>query len=163
MRHGRKKIGLNRKAGHKRALMRNMSVALITHKRIFTTLPKAKALKLYIELIITKGKTNTTHSHRVAFKYLQDKHAVQELFGPIATAVGDRPGGYTRVVRTGYRQKDGAPMAMIELVDFNNDMVKQSKGSGRRRRRRGGSGAAAGTAGGTMNTPNELKQTGEEE
>lgn len=163
MRHGKKTNSLNRKAGHRRALMRNMSVSLITHKRIFTTLPKAKALRIYIEPIITKGKTDTTHSHRVVFKYLQDKHAVQELFGPIATAVGDRPGGYTRVIRTGYRQKDGAEMAMIELVDFNTELKQQSKASGKRRRRRGGKSVAAATAGGTKNTPNEIKPSSEEE
>lgn len=161
MRHGKKFNSLSRKAGHRTAMLRNMSVSLIMHKRIFTTLPKAKALKKHVEPIITKGKKNTVHSQRIAFKYLQDKAAVMELFGPVATAVGDRPGGYTRIIRTGYRQHDGALMAMIELVDFNETVSQQAKsGGGRRRRRRRGGGAAAG---GTMNTPNEMKHQNEEE
>jgi large subunit ribosomal protein L17 len=146
MRHGKKFNHLGRKAGHRRALLRNLSIALITHKRINTTLAKAKALRKHIEPLITKSKTNTTHSRRVAFSYLQDKEAVKELFGPIAEKVADRPGGYVRVIRTGFRRSDGAEMAMIEMVDFNEVYStkegKKSGGSGRRRTRRGGSSQA---------------------
>jgi large subunit ribosomal protein L17 len=146
MRHGKKFNHLGRKAGHRRALLRNLSIALITHKRINTTLAKAKALRKHIEPLITKSKTNTTHSRRVAFSYLQDKEAVKELFGPVAEKVADRPGGYVRVIRTGFRRSDGAEMAMIEMVDFNEVYStkegKKSGGSGRRRTRRGGSSQA---------------------
>jgi large subunit ribosomal protein L17 len=146
MRHGKKFNHLGRKAGHRRALLRNLSIALITHKRINTTLAKAKALRKHIEPLITKSKTNTTHSRRVAFSYLQDKEAVKELFGPVAEKVADRPGGYVRVIRTGFRRSDGAEMAMIEMVDFNEVYStkegKKSGGSGRRRTRRGGSSLA---------------------
>lgn len=149
MRHGKKFNHLGRKAGHRRALLANLAVALITHKRIKTTLAKAKALRVYVEPLITKGKTDTTHNRRVVFSYLQDKGAITELFTTIAAKVGDRPGGYVRVIRTGFRRNDGAEMAMIELVDFNevytnaNDTSEGKKGGRRRRRtRRGGSGAA---------------------
>jgi large subunit ribosomal protein L17 len=123
--------------------MRNLSRALIEHKRINTTLAKAKALRVFIEPLVTKSKNNTTHSRRVVFGYLQDKEAVKELFGPIAAKVADRPGGYTRVLRTGFRKGDGAEMAMIEFVDFN-ETYQNSKdsSSGRRRTRRGGSSAS---------------------
>lgn len=119
MRHGKKFNHLGRKAGHRAALLMNLSLALIQHKRIFTTVAKAKALKKYIEPLITKGRTNTTHNRRTVFAYLSNKEAVTELFSTIATKIGDRPGGYTRVIRTGFRKGDGAEMAMIELVDFN--------------------------------------------
>ena len=145
MRHGKKFNHLGRKAGHREALMQNLSVALITHKRIKTTLAKAKALRRHIEPLITKSKSNTTHSRRVVFSYLQNKDAVTELFGPIAEKVADRPGGYVRVIRTGFRLSDGAEMAMIELVDFNEDYNAKEQvgiGSGRRRRRRRKSGGS---------------------
>ena len=139
MRHGKKFNHLGRKKGHREALLKNMSAALIEHKRINTTLAKAKALKRYIEPLITKSKTNTTHSRRVVFSYLQNKTSVQELFSTIADKVGDRPGGYTRVIKTGFRKGDAAEMALIELVDFNDVYSKESKDRpGRRRRRRGG-------------------------
>lgn len=141
MRHGKKFNHLGRKAGHRRALLSNLANALIEHKRINTTLAKAKALKVYIEPLITKSKDNSTHSRRVVFSYLQNKEAVKELFGPIATAVGDRPGGYTRVIRTGFRVSDASEMALIELVDFNkvyDNSKGESKGRRRRRTRRGG-------------------------
>lgn len=151
MRHGKKFNHLGRKTGHRRALLANLAMALITHKRINTTLAKAKALKLYIEPLITKSKDNSTHSRRVVFSYLQNKEAVKELFGPVAAAVGDRPGGYTRVIRTGFRVSDASEMAMIELVDFNKvyDNTKgESKGKRKRRTRRGSKGGAiAGAAG----------------
>lgn len=143
MRHGKKNNHLGRKRGHRVALLRNLSIALIEHKRINTTLAKAKALRRFIEPLITKAKTNTTHSRRVVFKNLQSKKAVVELFGPIAAKVGDRPGGYTRVIRTDFRQGDGAEMAMIELVDFNEVYQPAEAQSSRRRTRRGGSGSSS--------------------
>lgn len=149
MRHGDKVNNLGRKKGHRTALMRNMANALIEHKRITTTLAKAKALRVFIEPLVTKAKDNTTHSHRVAFSYLQSKEAIKELFGPIAAKVGDRPGGYVRILRTGFRKGDGAEMAMIEFVDFN-DVYKAGKkedsGAKKRRTRRGGSSAAVAAA-----------------
>ncbi len=131
--------------------MSNLANALIQHKRINTTLAKAKALRGYVEPLVTKARENSTHSRRVVFSYLQDKEAVKELFGPIAAAVGERPGGYTRVIRTGFRQGDGAEMAMIELVDFNkaytNTKPETKRKRSRRSRRGKGSAAAAATAG----------------
>ncbi len=125
--------------------MANLANALIEHKRINTTLAKAKALKRYIEPLITKSKSNSMHSRRVVFSYLQNKEAIKELFGPIAAEIGQRPGGYTRVIRTGFRQSDGAEMALIELVDFNKLYSNQkSESRGRRRRRRRGKGSGAG-------------------
>jgi ribosomal protein L17 len=120
MRHGKKINHLSRTSAHRKALMKNMSCALIKYKRINTTLAKAKALRRYAEPIITKAKDNTTHSRRTAFRYLQQKAAVKELFGPIRDKVGDRPGGYLRIIKTGFRQGDAAEMAMIEFVDFND-------------------------------------------
>jgi len=143
MRHGKKNNHLGRKRGHRVALLRNLSIALIEHKRINTTLAKAKALRRFIEPLITKSKTNTTHSRRVVFSNLQSKKAVIELFGPIAAKVGDRPGGYTRVIRTDFRQGDGAEMAMIELVDFNEVYQPAEAQSSSRRTRRGGSGSSS--------------------
>jgi large subunit ribosomal protein L17 len=140
MRHGKKVNHLGRKKGHRRALLANMAISLIEHKRINTTLAKAKALKLYVEPLITKAKDNSTHSRRVVFSYLQNKEALKELFGPVAAAVGERPGGYTRVIRTGFRTSDASEMALIELVDFNT-IYTTAKGevkSKRRRTRRGG-------------------------
>ncbi len=148
MRHGKRFNHLSRKAGHRKALLRNLSIALIEHKRINTTLAKAKALRTYFEPLVTKAKTNSTHSRRVVFSYLQNKEAVKELFGPVAEKVGDRPGGYVRVIRTGFRKSDGAEMAMIELVDFNelySSDTEKSKGGRRRRRRRGKSGSGSGS------------------
>ena len=103
MRHGKKFNHLGRKSAHRKALLRNLTINLVEHKRIFTTLAKAKALRKFIEPLITKAKNNTTHSRRVVFSYLQNKEAVKELFGPIAKQVGDRPGGYVRIIRTGWR------------------------------------------------------------
>ena len=150
MRHGKKFNHLGRKVGHRKALFRNLSIALITHKRINTTLAKAKALRMYIEPLITKSKTNSTHSRRVVFSYLQNKEAVQELFDTVAPVVAERPGGYVRVIKTGFRKGDAAEMAMIELVDFNEvykgaKTVGESSGKSRRRRRRRG-GNATGTS-----------------
>ncbi|MCC7467074.1 MAG: 50S ribosomal protein L17 [Saprospiraceae bacterium] len=119
MRHGDKVNNLGRTASHRRALLANLSIALIEHKRITTTLAKAKALRRYFEPIITKAKDNSTHSRRLVFSHLQNKEAVKELFGPIAEKVGNRPGGYLRIIRLGFRRGDGAETAMIEMVDFN--------------------------------------------
>jgi len=119
----------------------NLSNALIEHKRINTTLAKAKALRVYIEPLVTKAKKNTVHAQRTVFSQLQNKEAIKELFGAVAEKVGDRPGGYTRIIKTGFRKGDGAEMAMIEFVDFNEVYTNASEGkkSSRRRRRRGGS------------------------
>jgi large subunit ribosomal protein L17 len=156
MRHGKKFNHLGRKAGHRAALLMNLSLALIQHKRIFTTVAKAKALRVYIEPLITKSKTNTTHNRRVVFSYLSNKEAVTELFSTVAGKVGTRPGGYTRVIRTRFRKGDGAEMAMIELVDFNeiytNTKKRRSEKSAaaetktRRTRRGKGKGAAEAAA-----------------
>lgn len=162
MRHGKKINHLSRKAGHRAALLMNLSNALIQHKRIFTTVAKAKALKRYIEPLLTKAKTNTTHNRRTVFAYLSSKDAITELFSTIAGKIADRPGGYTRVIRTGFRKGDGAEMAMIELVDFN-EIYSKVKGrrseattdktkTRRTRRGRGKTGAAATTAAATTTT-----------
>ena len=171
MRHGKKFNHLGRKSAHRKALLRNLSIALINHKRINTTLAKAKALRVHLEPLVTKAKSNTTHSRRVVFSYLQNKEAVTELFGPIAEKVGDRPGGYLRVIRTGFRRSDASEMAMIEFVDFNDVYsAKADTGGGsgrRRRRRRGGSSKQATSAAAAATTAKETKETkeaaGEEE
>ena len=119
MRHNKAINHLGRKSGHRKALLANMATSLILHKRIETTVAKAKALKMYVEPLITKCKEDTTHSRRVVFSYLKNKEAVSELFRTVAPKIADRPGGYTRVLKTGFRQDDGADMALIELVDFN--------------------------------------------
>jgi large subunit ribosomal protein L17 len=126
--------------------LKNLANALVEHKRINTTLAKAKALRVFVEPLITKGKNNTTHSRRVVFSYLQNKESIKELFGPIADKVADRPGGYTRIIKTGFRKGDGAEMAMIELVDFNevySSASTSSTGKSRRRRRGGKKNQAA--------------------
>lgn len=148
MRHGNKVNALGRKYGHRKALMTNLAVALITHKRIRTTTAKAKALRGFVEPIINRSKDNTTHSRRVAFRYLQDKKAVTELFDTVGPKVADRPGGYTRILKIGTRPGDNAEMAYIELVDFNENMLKDTKKKTRRSRRtrRGGSGQPAAEA-----------------
>lgn len=158
MRHGKKYNHLGRKSGHRKATLRNLSLALIEHKRISTTLAKAKALRVHIEPLVTKAKTDTTHNRRTVFSYLQNKFALQELFGPIAAKVGDRPGGYVRVIKTGFRRSDGAEMAMIEFVDFNEvysaDKAQKKAAGGRTRRRRRGS---------SSNTPTQNTAANEEE
>ena len=139
MRHGKKVNHLGRKAGHRRALLSNMAASLILHKRINTTLAKAKALRVYIEPLVTKAKANTTHARRTVFSYLGNKEATTELFGPVREKVGDRPGGYVRVIRTGVRPGDGSETAMIEFVDFNTNYAAgaDAKTSSKRRTRRG--------------------------
>lgn len=138
MRHGDKVNNLGRKTGHRRALLKNLSVALITHKRINTTLAKAKVLRGHLEPLVTKAKSNTMHNRRVVFSYLQDKESVKELFGTIAEKVGDRPGGYLRIIKTGFRRGDGADMAMIEFVDFNTVYNKDGEAGGKKKRTRRG-------------------------
>ena len=127
MRHNKAINHLGRKSGHRKALLANMASSLIKHKRIQTTVAKAKALKSYVEPLITKSKEDTTHSRRVLFSYLKDKEAVKEVFGVIAPKIADRPGGYTRVLHTGFRQGDGADMALIEFVDFNEAALASAK------------------------------------
>ena len=160
MRHGDKIKNLSRTASHRKALLNNLACQLIQHKRIVTTLAKAKALRVFVEPLITKGKENTTHQRRVVFSYLQDKEAVTELFGAIAERVAGRPGGYTRIIKLGTRIGDNAETAMIELVDFN-EVYGKGKGEVReagRRTRRGGKKKAA-EAGGTAEAD---AQAGEE-
>lgn len=139
MRHRRKINHLSRKSAHRKAMLSNMAASLIMHKRITTTLAKAKALQTYIEPLITKSKVDTTHSRRIVFGYLQSKDAVTELFRDISVKVADRPGGYTRIIKTGTRLGDNAEMCMMELVDFNETMLAE-KGASKpsRRKRRGG-------------------------
>ena len=136
MRHGKKFNHLGRTADHRRAMLANMAISLIMHKRITTTLAKAKALKKYVEPLITRSKDDSTNSRRVVFSYLQNKEALKELFGPVAQKVGDRPGGYTRIIKLGSRQGDQADIAFIELVDFDDNMAKAPKAEKKTRRSR---------------------------
>ena len=136
MRHGKKFNHLGRTADHRRAMLANMAISLIMHKRITTTLAKAKALKKYVEPLITRSKDDSTNSRRVVFSYLQNKEALKELFGVVAQKVGDRPGGYTRIIKLGSRLGDGADMAFIELVDFDENMLKTPKAEKKTRRSR---------------------------
>ena len=136
MRHGKKFNHLGRQSAHRKAMMANMACSLIEHKRINTTLAKAKALRQYIEPIITKSKEDTTHNRRVAFQYLKNKYAVTELFKNISVKVADRPGGYLRIIKLGNRQGDAAEMAMIEFVDYNDVYVSGKDKKTTRRSRR---------------------------
>ena len=124
MRHNKKFNHLGRTADHRKALLANLAISLIMHKRITTTVAKAKALKKYVEPLITRSKEDTTNSRRVVFSYLQNKEALKELFGAVAAKVGDRPGGYTRINKLGFRQGDAAQICFIELVDFDENMAK---------------------------------------
>lgn len=142
MRHRNKTNKLGRKSAHRKAMLSNMACSLIEHKRITTTVAKAKALRVYLEPILTKSKTDSTHSRRVVFSYLQNKDAVTELFRDIAPKIADRPGGYLRIIRLGNRLGDNAEMCMIELVDFNELMTDTKKTTKTRRSRRGGTGKA---------------------
>lgn len=136
MRHNRKFNHLSRTASHRHAMLANMAVSLIMHKRITTTVAKAKALKKYVEPLITRSKDDTTNSRRVVFSYLQNKFAVTELFQNISVKVANRPGGYTRIIKTGLRQNDSAAMCFIELVDYDENMAKEVKKATRTRRSR---------------------------
>ncbi len=159
MRHGKKFNHLSRKKGHRKALFKNLSNALIEHKRINTTLAKAKALRVFIEPIVTKSKNDSSHSRRIVFGYLQNKEAVAELFATVAPKIGDRPGGYTRIIKTGFRKGDGAEMAMIEFVDFNDVYNNTSTGKSStrrtRRKKKSGAGTAAATAAAATTTQEE--------
>lgn len=139
MRHGKTFNHLSRTASHRKALLANMATSLILHKKITTTTAKAKELRKYVEPLITKAKDDSTHSRRVVFSYLKNKESIKELFGPVAGKVADRPGGYTRVLKLMNRKGDNAEMAIIELVDFNENLLKDSssKASSSKRTRRG--------------------------
>ena len=136
MRHNKKFNHLGRTADHRQAMLANLAISLIMHKRITTTLAKAKALKKYVEPLVKRAKNASTNSRRVVFSYLQNKEAIKELFGPIAEKVGDRPGGYTRIIKLGTRLGDAAAMAFIELVDFDDNMAKTPKADKKTRRSR---------------------------
>jgi len=144
MRHGKKFNHLGRKAAHRKAMLSNMATSLILHKRISTTLAKAKELKKYLEPLVTRAKEDTTHNRRMAFAYLKNKEAIIELFGEVISKVATRPGGYTRIIKTGFRLGDNAEMCIIELVDFNELMLKDAQPAKKttRRSRRGGAGKA---------------------
>ena len=136
MRHNKKFNHLSRTADHRNAMLANMTISLIMHKRITTTLAKAKALKKYAEPLINRCKDDSTHSRRVVFSYLQNKEALKELYGPVAEKVGDRKGGYTRIIKLGTRQGDAAQVCFIELVDFDPEMAKETKKKSTRRSRK---------------------------
>ena len=142
MRHNKKFNHLGRTADHRAAMLANLAISLIMHKRITTTLAKAKALKKYVEPLITKSKDDSTNSRRVVFSYLQNKEALKELFGTVSAKVGDRPGGYTRIIKLGVRKGDAAPVCFIELVDFDENMAKTDTKKKSTRRSRKSSKAA---------------------
>ncbi len=135
MRHKKKFNHLGRKAAHRNAMLSNMASSLILNKRITTTIAKAKALKMYVEPLITKSKNDTTHSRRIVFSYLQDKYSVSELYREVAAKIGKRPGGYTRILKLGKRLGDNADMCIIELVDYNENMLATSKPKAKTTRR----------------------------
>ena len=145
MRHNKKFNHLGRTASHRSAMLANMAISLIMHKRITTTVAKAQALKKYVEPLITKSKEDSTNSRRVVFSYLQNKEAIKELFGEVAQKVGDRPGGYTRIIKLGTRQGDAAQVCFIELVDFDPEMAKDTKKKSTRRSRKSAPKAEAAT------------------
>jgi len=158
MRHNKKFNHLGRTASHRSAMLANMACSLIMHKRITTTLAKAKALKKYVEPLITRSKEDTTNSRRVVFRYLQNKQAITELFGEISTKVADRPGGYTRVIKLGSRLGDAASMAFIELVDFDENMAKAPKAAKKTRRSRRSTKATEETAAEVVEAAEEVKE-----
>lgn len=160
MRHQNKIAKLGRTNTHRKATLAALSTALITHKRITTTLPKAKALRTYVEPILNRAKADTTHNRRQVFRHLQDKYAVTELFTEIAGKIADRPGGYCRIVKLGQRAGDSAEMAVIELVDYNESGGAASGGSRKKRTRRGRSGAGkSGAAGAVASAVESAKET----
>ena len=147
MRHGKKFNHLGRKTAHRKAMLSNMAASLLLHKRISTTLAKAKELKKYVEPLVTRAKEDSTHNRRMAFSYLKNKEAIILLFGEVIEKVGTRPGGYTRIIKTGFRLGDNAEMCIIELVDFNELMLKDAQPAKKTTRRsRRGTGAAPATA-----------------
>lgn len=155
MRHGKKFNHLGRKTAHRKAMLSNMACSIIEHKRINTTLAKAKAVRQYIEPLLTKSKTDTTHNRRIVFKYLKRKEIVTELFRDVAVKIADRPGGYIRIIKLGNRQGDNASMAMVELVDYNEVYNPNSKKK-KKTRRRGGNKA-------TTTAPVQTSNSKEEE
>lgn len=160
MRHNKKFNHLGRKTAHRKAMLANMASSLIIHKRITTTVAKAKALRMYVEPLITKSKKDSTHSRRVVFSYLQDKEAVSELFREVSSKIADRPGGYTRILKTGNRLGDNAEMCIIELVDYNEAMLaakEEAAAPKKRRSRRGGAKKAAPAATASTETVKEEK------
>ena len=160
MRHGKKFNHLSRKTAHRKAMLSNMACSLIEHKTINTTLAKAKALRKYVEPILTRSKTDSTHSRRLVFRYLQNKYTVTELFRDVAPKIADRPGGYTRIIRTGYRLGDNAEMCMIELVDFN-ELYTNEKTKKNTRRSRRGAGSTATTTEETVEATTDAASTEE--
>ncbi|MBZ4657041.1 MAG: large subunit ribosomal protein [Bacteroidota bacterium] len=164
MRHNHKINHLGRTSSHREAMLSNMATSLIMHKRIFTTVPKAKALRKFVEPIITRSKDDSTNSRRVVFRALQNKQAVTELFQVVSQKVADRPGGYTRILKTGFRQGDNAAMCFIELVDFNENMLKDSsskKAKTRRSRRKATDKAAEPQAAAEVSTAKKMKEVSE--
>lgn len=153
MRHGKKVNHLSRQTGHRKSMLANMACSLIEHKRINTTVAKAKALKQFVEPLVTKSKEDTTHNRRIVFVYLRNKYAVTELFREVAAKVGDRPGGYTRIIKLGNRLGDNADMAMIELVDFNELYNGGKKEEKKSKSRRGGKSKKAETTAPADETP----------
>lgn len=161
MRHKKAVNSLGRKSGHRKAMLANMASSLILHKQIETTVAKAKALREYVEPLITKAKNDTTHSRRVVFSYLKQKEAVSELFRTVAPKVGERPGGYTRIVKSGFRKGDGADMAIIELVDFNEEALALAQPKAKKTTRRR-SGSRKATPAVVEETPAIIEETIEE-
>ena len=155
MRHNKEFNHLGRTADHRKAMLANLAISLIMHKRITTTVAKAKALKTYVEPLITRSKDDTTNSRRVVFRYLQNKEALKELFGVISAKVADRPGGYTRIIKLGFRQGDAAQMCFIELVDFDENMAKTATKKKATRRSRKSSKAEAPVADAAESTASE--------
>ncbi|MBC5774067.1 50S ribosomal protein L17 [Pontibacter sp. KCTC 32443] len=154
MRHGKKINHLGRTAAHRKAMLSNMAASLILHKRLSTTVAKAKALRKYVEPLLTKSKNDTTHSRRTVFAYLQEKEAVKELFDEVSAKIANRPGGYTRILKTGLRLGDNAEMCVIELVDYNEDMLATTgAAAGAKKTRRRGAGGAKKKAEGAAEAP----------
>jgi len=162
MRHNKKFNHLGRKTAHRKAMLANMASSLIQHKRITTTVAKAKALRMYVEPLITKSKKDSTHSRRVVFSYLQDKEAVSELFREVAGKIADRPGGYTRILKTGNRLGDNAEMCIIELVDYNETMLAAKEETAAPKKRRSRRGGAKKTEAG-VDTPEVVEEVKTEE
>ena len=162
MRHGNKVNNLGRKSAHRKAMLSNMACSLIEHKRINTTIAKAKALRGFVEPLLTKSKTDSTHNRRTVFSYLQNKEVVSELFREVAPKIANREGGYTRIIRTGYRLGDNAEMCMIELVDFNEVYTNEKAKKTTRRSRRAGSATGAAKKEETPVAEAEVVETAEE-
>jgi large subunit ribosomal protein L17 len=160
MRHGKKVNHLGRTAEHRQALLSNLASSLILHKRISTTVAKAKALRQYVEPLITKSKEDTTHSRRTVFSYLQNKESVKELFGDVAGKIAARPGGYTRILKLGARQGDNAELAIIELVDYNETMLGSTTGAKTKTRRRSRKRSGGGDAAADQNAQAPASQAG---